>query len=158
MPRKRAMVDNLKIGDLADACGVSRDTVRYYERLKLLPRPARTEGGYRTYSEADVERVRFIKQAQAFGLSLDEIKTLMLEGKGGLEQCRHVRDLLAAKLRELDARFAEMRGFRRTLTSYLAECEQALLRKDQGTCPVLFDLSHFSGLARPANRRHVGKR
>jgi DNA-binding transcriptional MerR regulator len=56
------MTSNLKIGELAVACGVSRDTVRYYERLKLLPRAARTRGGYRMYGGADVERVRFIKK------------------------------------------------------------------------------------------------
>jgi MerR family mercuric resistance operon transcriptional regulator len=140
------MLRDLKIGELAEACGVSRDTVRYYERLKLLPRPARTQAGYRTYSEADIERVRFIKQAQAVGLSLDEIRAIMFEGKGGLEQCRRVRDLLAAKLKELDARFAEMRAFRQRLTSYLGECEDALSRRDRDTCPVLFQLSNSPGV------------
>jgi DNA-binding transcriptional MerR regulator len=144
------MMSNLKIGELAVACGVSRDTVRYYERLKLLPRAARTRGGYRTYGEADVERVRFIKQAQAFGLSLDEIRALMFEGKGGLEQCQRVRDLLAAKLKELDARLVEMRAFRQTLASYLGKCEEALLHADRDTCPVLFELSHSSRPRREA--------
>jgi DNA-binding transcriptional MerR regulator len=148
------MSRNLKIGELAEACGVSRDTVRYYERLKLLPQPTRTQGGYRTYSEADIERVRFIKQAQAVGLSLDEIRAIMFEGKGGLEQCQRVRDLLAAKVKELDARFVEMRAFRQTLTSYLGECEAALSRRDRDTCPVLFELSNSPGVIRfPNNRR-----
>src|SRR5215471_19470767 len=150
------MLSNLRIGELAEACGVTADTVRYYERLKLLPRASRTQGGYRTYSEADIERLRFIKQAQAVGLSLDEIRALMFEGKGGLEQCRHVRDLLAAKLKELDARLAEMRAFRQTLTSYLSECEQALIRKDQDTCPVLFELSHPSGQSARKHRNKKG--
>ncbi|HKF54304.1 MAG TPA: heavy metal-responsive transcriptional regulator [Blastocatellia bacterium] len=152
------MLSDLKIGELAEACGVSRDTVRYYERLKLLPRAARTQGGYRIYREADVERVRFIKQAQAVGLSLDEIRALVFEGKGGLEQCQRVRDLLAAKLKELDALFAEMRAFRHTLMSYLGECDQALLRKDRDTCPVLFELSHSSAVTRSATNRRRKKR
>ena len=152
------MLSDLKIGELAEACGVSRDTVRYYERVKLLPSAARTQGGYRIYCEADVERVRFIKQAQAVGLSLDEIRALVFEGKGGLEQCQRVRNLLAAKLKELDALFAEMRAFRHTLTSYLGECDQALLRKDRDTCPVLFELSHSSAVTRSATNRRRKKR
>jgi DNA-binding transcriptional MerR regulator len=132
----------LKIGELASAAGVSCDTVRYYERLNLLPRAARTRTGYRLYTEVDVERLRFIKQAQALGLSLEEIKEL-LPGRGaGLAECRRVRDLLSAKLKELDARIAEMRAFRRVLAAYFNECEKTLTGKGGDCCPVLFEISH----------------
>jgi DNA-binding transcriptional MerR regulator len=71
------------------------------------------------YSEEDVERLRFIKQAQSLGLSLDEVKEL-LPGRGaGLAECQRVRDLLASKLAELDTKISEMRGFRKTLSTYL---------------------------------------
>jgi DNA-binding transcriptional MerR regulator len=151
---------NLKIGELAQASGVSRDTIRYYERLKLLPRAGRTQGGYRTYSEDDVNRVRFIKQAQTFGLSLEEVGTLMRAGKAGLEECRQVRDLLDSKLKELDARLAQMGSFRQKLASHLAECETALARKDRDKCPVLFELSHSSSAARSSTiqRKRKGEK
>ncbi len=141
------MEHGLKIGELASAVGVSCDTVRYYERLNLLPRAGRTSAGYRIYTEVDVERLRFIKQAQALGLSLDEIKEL-LPGRGaGLAECQRVRDLLRSKLEELDARLAEMRAFRRTLAAYFEECEETLAGKRGDCCPVLFEISH------PAHRR-----
>jgi DNA-binding transcriptional MerR regulator len=140
----------LKIGELASAAGVSCDTVRYYERLNLLPRASRSQAGYRLYTEVDVERLRFIKQAQALGLSLDEIKEL-LPGRGaGLAECQRVHDLLSAKLEELDERIAEMRAFRRTLAAYFDECEEALAGKRGNCCPALFEISH------PTPRRTSG--
>jgi DNA-binding transcriptional MerR regulator len=149
------MLGDLRIGELASLAGVSRDTIRYYERCKLLPRACRTQGGYRIYTEQDIEHLHFIKQAQAIGLSLDEIRNLLPTSDAGLAECRQVRDLLSSKLRELDARIGEMRTFRRKLASYLAECEGALARKDQDRCPVLFEISHPSGESQSAipNRR-----
>ena len=66
----------LQIGEIATHSGVSVDTVRYYERLKLLPRAARSGGGYRIFPAETVERIKFIKQAQEMGFSLDEVKQL----------------------------------------------------------------------------------
>jgi DNA-binding transcriptional MerR regulator len=72
------MASALRIGELASAANVTTDAVRYYERLKILPRRGRTRAGYRLYSEEDVERLRFIKEARSLGLSLDEVKELLL--------------------------------------------------------------------------------
>jgi DNA-binding transcriptional MerR regulator len=135
------MSSDLKIGELASAAGVSTDTVRYYERLKLIPRPGRTHAGYRVYSDQDVDLLQFIKRAQSLGLSLDEVKSL-LPGRGSdLSECRRVRDLLSAKLAELDARISEMRAFRKTLGSYLNECEEALAGRRGDSCPALFEIT-----------------
>jgi len=132
----------LKIGELASAAGVSTDAVRYYERLDILPRPSRTQAGYRLYSEEDVERLRFIKQAQSLGLSLDEVRELLPGREAGLSECRRVRDLLTAKVTDLDAKIAQMRAFRKTLAAYLVECEEALAGKRGDCCPVLFEITH----------------
>jgi DNA-binding transcriptional MerR regulator len=139
------MSNTLRIGELASAAGVSTDAVRYYERLRILPRPARTQAGYRLYSSEDLERLRFIKQAKSLGLSLDEIRGL-LPGRGaGLSECRRVRDILALKVAELDAKILELRAFRKVLGAYLDECEEALAGKRGDCCPVLFEI------ARPAS-------
>ena len=136
------MASQLRIGELASAANVTTDAVRYYERLKILPRPGRTRAGYRLYSEEDVQRLRFIKQAQTLGLSLDEVKEL-LPGRGaGLAECQRVRDLLASKLAELDAKISEIWGFRKTLSTYLEQCEEALAGKRGDCCPVLFEITH----------------
>jgi DNA-binding transcriptional MerR regulator len=118
--------DALRIGELAQAAGVTSDTIRYYDRLRLLPRPARSGAGYRIYAAADIERLQFIKQAQTLGLSLDEIQVLLPRSEAGLAECKRVRDLLSAKLGELDTRLIELRAFRRRLARYLRECEETL--------------------------------
>ena len=141
------MTAALKIGELASAVGVSTDTVRYYERLNLLHRAGRTQSGYRIYSEEDVRRLRFIKQAQKFGFTLDEIKRILPVKESGLGECRHVRDLLGSKLGELDARLAELHAFRRTLAGYFSQCEETLSGRQGNCCPVLFDISRPDGAA-----------
>lgn len=131
----------LLIGQLAERAGVSIDTIRYYERRRLLPRASRSAGGFRLFSSETVERIRFIKQAQEIGLSLDEISRLLAAG-GGARECRQVSELLRAKLRELDERLRAMRAFRRALANYLAECEGELSRHgDDARCPVLVEIS-----------------
>ena len=151
------MTNALKIGELASAAGVSADTVRYYERLGLLPRASRTRAGYRLYTNTDVERLRFVKQAQSFGFSLEEIKELLLGTEVGLDECRRVRDLVGSKLEEIDARLAELRAFRQLLAAYLAECEQTLAGKRGEACPVLFEISRpaRTGRATGAKKRET---
>ncbi len=131
-----------RVGEVAAQAGVSVDTVRYYERRQLLPRALRTRGGYRVFNVEAVERIRFIKQAQDIGLSLKEIGELLSNG-GGASECRRVRDLLRAKLTELDERLKTLRDFRRTLTHYLAECEGELNKQGEAAaCPVIMEITH----------------
>jgi len=140
-----------RIGEIAERAGVSIDTVRYYERRRLLPRAPRTQGGFRVFTGDAVERVRFIKQAQELGFSLDEISALLTTG-GGADECRSVRDLLRAKLTELDRRLKTMRDFRGTLANHLAECESELKRHgNTAQCPVVIEIAH-------PNRREKGKK
>ncbi|CAN5705738.1 MAG: heavy metal-responsive transcriptional regulator [Pyrinomonadaceae bacterium] len=126
----------LKIGEVAARAGVSIDALRYYERMKLLPRAPRTSGGFRLFTHEHVERVQFIKQAQELGFSLDEIKGLL--ATGGADECREVRDLLQRKLSELDDRLKAMKGFRRVLAKHLSACEGELERHGESACcPVV---------------------
>ena len=99
----------LQIGELATRTGVSIDALRYYERLKLLPRARRSAGGFRLFTGDHVERVQFIKQAQELGFSLEEIRGLL--ATGGADEGRKVRNLLRAKLSELDDRLKSNEGF-----------------------------------------------
>lgn len=132
----------MKIGELSEATGVSRDTIRYYGQEGLLSPASRTHAGYRLYTEQETERLRFIRQAQSLGFSLAEIKQL-LTGGGGATECQSVRDLLSAKLNDVDARIKTMREFRRTLARHLEKCESELNRKGtQAHCPVLVEITH----------------
>lgn len=129
----------LQIGEIASRCGVSVDTVRYYEKLKLLPVASRTKSGYRIFSTKAIEQIRFIKQAQELGFSLDEIKGLLTSG--GAEECEQVRDLLQRKLSEMDEQIKKMKAFRKILAKHLDECDSELSQRGQNAhCPVLFEI------------------
>ena len=125
-----------RIGEVAARVNVSVDALRYYERLKLLPRAQRSAGGFRLFGPESIERVQFIKHAQELGLTLDEIKGLLTTG--GAEECGRVRDLLSKKIGELDDKMTAMKKFRRTLARHLSACERELdTRGDSACCPVV---------------------
>lgn len=129
------------IGELAARAGLTPDALRYYERLGLIAPAPRTAGGFRMYTADVLERVRFIKQAQRHGLTLAEIRELMrLDARSGANQCRDVQHLLARKLAEMDARLIELQEFRRTLDTYVAQCNRALAKTPEAACPVVEDL------------------
>ena len=133
---------DFRIGELAAHAGVSVDTVRYYERRRLLPRAARTAGRFRIFSPDTLGRLRFIKQAQEIGLSLEEIKELLADG-GGEAKCRRVSELLRAKLEDIDQRIKTMRSFRRILARHLVACERELDEKGKAAeCPVIVEIGH----------------
>ncbi|HET6890307.1 MAG TPA: MerR family DNA-binding protein, partial [Pyrinomonadaceae bacterium] len=92
--------------------------------------------GFRLFAAEHVDRVRFIKQAQELGFSLDEIRDLL--ATGGTEECRKVRDLLKRKLAEIDERLKSMKGFRLVLAQHLSACEAELKKhRSSACCPVL---------------------
>lgn len=107
----------LKVSDLAGETGVSADTIRFYERKRLLPRPQRTPSGYRQFDDAAVRRVRFIKGAQALGLKLSEIKELLDIQDRGSCPCGHTRKLVERRIGELDQEIRELQALRAELDS-----------------------------------------
>jgi DNA-binding transcriptional MerR regulator len=111
----------LTVSKLADRVGTSADTVRYYERIGLLPEPDRTASGYRMYGDDAVDRVRFIKYAQRFGLRLEEIAELLAIRERGLCPCGHTRRLLERRLAELDDDMAAMARLRDDIGRMLEE-------------------------------------
>ncbi len=137
--------NQLQIGEVAALAGVSVDAVRYYEKRRLLNRAPRTAGNFRLFTSDAVERIRFIKQAQEMGLSLDEIKVL-LTSDGGATQCQRLRDLLKEKITSLDHQMKKLREFRRTLSHHLAACENELTRHGAAaSCPVIVKMKHRQG-------------
>mgnify|MGYP000156124176 FL=1 len=135
------MQTKLRIGEVATRSGVSIDTLRYYERRDLLPAAPRTAGGFRMYTPDAVDRVLFIKQAQQLNFTLDEISTLLMTN--GTGDCLKVRDLLAAKLTELDARMNSMQEFRQKLKHYLCKCEEELRKHPHSSeCPIVVEIAH----------------
>jgi DNA-binding transcriptional MerR regulator len=146
------MQPGLQIGEVAARARVSVDTVRYYERLKLLPRARRSEGGFRIFPSEAVERVQFIKRAQDIGLSLEEIRGLL--AGGGQSECKEMRDILRAKLADIDQRIITLRQFRRTLAEHLNACEEELKRHgSDARCPVITEITHSTKKTRQRNEK-----
>ena len=112
------------IGKLAESAGVKVQTVRYYEQLGLLQKPTRTPTGYRMYGAPALKRLRFIKQAQALGFSLDEIKEILALSSEGKTPCARVRRLAKTKLTELDQRLAELLAYRQELASRIKQWDE----------------------------------
>jgi DNA-binding transcriptional MerR regulator len=132
----------MRIGELSARSGVSRDALRYYERVGLMPRARRTSGGFRVYPAGTLDRLRFIKQAQVHGLSLREIRELLgFQERRGRERCRQVQRLLTRKLADVDIRLEQLQEFRHTLQVCLSQCARAQGGDVEEECPVLRDLS-----------------
>ena len=135
------MAESYSIGEVAVLTGVSVETLRYYERRRLLKPPPRTDGGFRRYGSDVVAHVTFIKQAQSLGLSLDDVHQLLtgLQHQS-LASCRKVHDLLEKRVEELDARVAELRTLRNTLGLHLAACQRTLQGAEDMPCPTVVAL------------------
>lgn len=112
------------IGELAQRSGVAARTLRFYEEAEILPPPDRTPGGYRSYEESALERLAFVRSAQAAGLTLAEIRDVIGIRDGGVAPCGHVRALLDAKAEAIDRQLADLRALR-------AELERLRDRADQ---------------------------
>ncbi len=103
------------IGELATRVGVSAKTLRFYEEAGVLPAPDRTTGGYRDYGADAVDRLAFIHAAQASGLTLAEIRTVITIRDGGSAPCSHVIELLDAKANAVTRQLVELRRLKREL-------------------------------------------
>jgi DNA-binding transcriptional MerR regulator len=114
----------MKIGQVAEASGVSVDTVRFYERRGVLPVPERRPSGYRTYTSATVERIRLARRLQALGLSLDEVIDALHATDAGDVTCESERWRLEAVMERIDAKIAELRSVRRELGKVMASCDR----------------------------------
>ncbi len=107
----------MRIGELGERLGVNTKTIRYYESIGLVPEPERTSSGYRIYSEADVERLVFIKSAQRLGLALDEVREILALRERGEAPCDYVRSLISQEVADIDHRLEELQGLREELVA-----------------------------------------
>ena len=125
------------IGRLAKLSGVKPDTVRFYERSGLLPKPSRTASGYRVYNDAALNQVRFIRKAQSLGFSLDEIRRIMSLRGQGRETCRCVIAMAEATLAETQAKLKELQRFRDALANHLARWKRNSKKAPAEFCALI---------------------
>ncbi len=134
-------MDGLKTSEVAKSGGVNVETIRYYERRGLLPRPARTPTGYRTFGADAVRRLRFIKHAQELGFSLKEIKELLALRVDARTSCADVRKRAEAKIADIDQKLRALRAMKRALMLLTAAC---VGRGPVSACPILESLDQES--------------
>lgn len=114
----------LRIGDLARRADCPVETIRYYERELLLPAPTRSEGNYRLYDEAHVERLAFIRQCRSLDMTLDEIRTLLAFRDAPTQSCAGVNALLDEHIGHVAKRIAELRRLERQLKALRSQCRE----------------------------------
>jgi DNA-binding transcriptional MerR regulator len=118
---RRGNEDSLKVDEVAKAAGVGVQTLHYYERIGLLAKPQRSATNYRLYSPEAIRRVRFIKKAQAIGLTLEETKQILNLKDHGRAPCHRVVELGQKHLQEVEARLRRLRAFHRLLARSVSE-------------------------------------
>ncbi len=127
-------MDGLTVSEVAKQAGVNLQTIRYYERQGLLPKPPRSASNYRLYSVDAVRRVRFVKRAQGLGFTLKEIKELLSLRATPRTQCADVRKRAEVKVRDIDGRVRTLRAMRRALSKLVGECSG---KGSVAECPIL---------------------
>lgn len=122
----------LTIGALSEGTGVNIETIRYYERIGLLPAPPRSQGGHRLYGGGHRKRLAFVRRARELGFTIDEIRNLLGLVEGGYT-CGEVRDAALAHLKDVRSKIADLRRMERTLAETAARCEGGAAPE----CPII---------------------
>ena len=127
-------MDVLTIGRLAKQARVNRETVRYYEQRRLLPRPSRSAAGYRVFSDDAVRRLRFIRHAKMLGFSLEEIKDLLALRIHSIDTCERVRERTQTKIADIEGKIETLQRMKDSLSELIAACSR---RRKTDECPIL---------------------
>ncbi len=129
------------IGVLSTKTGVNIETIRYYEKEGILPKPARSSGGHRLYSEDDIKRLFFVRRSRELGFSIKEINSLLSLVHIGEYTCAAVHDLTVQHAEEISQKIKDLQKMEQVLLEMAAECSQG----DIPECPIvdtLFELDH----------------
>ena len=123
----------IAIGRLSKQTGTNIETIRYYERVGVLPAPARSSGGYRLYGIAHLKRLNFIRRARALGFSIGEVRTLLRLADERKRPCAEVRVVAEAHLHDVRAKIADLRRMERVLKATVTRCASG----QRSHCPVI---------------------
>lgn len=123
----------LTVGALSKRTGCNIETIRYYERIGLMPKPPRTVGGHRIYDQDHLKRLNFIRRSRALGFTLDQIRGLLGLVDGGDYTCAEVKALTVGHRDEIRQKIADLATLERVLTEMAAQCEGGVVPD----CPVI---------------------
>lgn len=133
MVKKRMFSNVLTRGELAERTGCNAETVRYYEKVGLLPKPPRAANGYRIYSTADEQRLRFILRGRTLGFNIAEIRDLFVLVDSGQQTCAEVKIRTERHLVNVHAKIADLRRMERVLVRVAAQCSGGTVPH----CPII---------------------
>jgi DNA-binding transcriptional MerR regulator len=131
----------LRIGGLAARTGTNAPTIRYYEAIGLLPPAGRRDGGQRCFDEADVRRLTFIRRCRAFGLSIDQVRSLTALMNDPARSCTEARDLAQDHLDAIRAKLVELKALERSFADFVQACDASCAGGPGPDCSVLADLA-----------------
>lgn len=134
------------IGSLSRGTGCKIETIRYYERIGLLPKPPRSQGGHRLYEEAQLKRLTFIRRSRELGFTLHEVRGLLRLVDGGSYTCAEVKALTLDHVAEVRGKLADLRKVKRVLEAMAAECDGGEVPE----CPIIDALYQGQGIGRRA--------
>lgn len=137
-------MDGMTRGEVAEKAGVNPETLRYYERKELIPKPARSDGGFRLYDDSYVERLRFIRRAKDLGFTLAEIKDLLELRVDDEATCRDVKGQADEKIEEVEEKIRALKRIRNALTKLAAACEAS--QRPTSECPILDAMKNENAL------------
>lgn len=129
------------IGKLSSRGGCKIETIRYYERIGLVPEPPRTEGGHRLYDHAHLRRLVFIRRSRDLGFSIEEIRGLLGLVDGGDYTCGEVEEIMVEHLRSIRKKITDLRRLEKTLKDISSKCEGGTVPE----CPIIDALQMSSG-------------
>ncbi|HFJ9442027.1 TPA: mercury resistance transcriptional regulator MerR1 [Bacillus albus] len=123
-----------RIGELADKCSVNKETIRYYERVGLIPEPIRTDSGYRMYPKEAIDRLQFIKRMQELGFTLNEIDKLLGVVDRNEAKCLDMYDFTVMKLEDIQHKIQDLKKIERMLIDLKERCPED---KEIYECPII---------------------
>lgn len=132
---------NLTRGTLAKKTGVNIETIRFYEKIGVMPDPVRSGSGYRLYGESDLKRLSFIRRCRELGFSLDDVRGLLGLVDGGDYTCAEVHDISIVHLSEVRQKIRDLEKMERTLKEMVSQCDRGLVPE----CPIIDALYTSSG-------------
>lgn len=128
-------MEGYKVGQVAKKVGINVETLRYYEKIKLMPKPKRKESGYRYYDDLDIKRLHFIKRAKELGFSLKEIKELLGLKIESTATCGDVKHLSEHKLKDIREKINDLKNIENVLLKLINQCLSEEVSTDE--CPIL---------------------
>ena len=129
-------IDEMAIGEYSKRTGCAIETIRFYEKIGILPKPRR-RGRYRLYVAADVAHLVFVRRARELGFTLDEVRALLRLAALGADACGEVRELAATHFQDVRKRIADLRAMERALADAIRRCDAGA----DATCPLIETLS-----------------